>query len=86
MSPLKYLMMTSEIVTVTQDYDPKEAQRLLQQHRIEKLVVIDDDGNCAGMITVRDIQRTRDHPVSCKDDQGRLRVRGGYRYRGRRTN
>ena len=66
--------MTSEIVTVTQDYDPKEAQRLLQQHRIEKLVVIDDDGNCAGMITVRDIQRTRDHPVSCKDDQGRLRV------------
>ena len=67
-------MMTSEIVTVTQDYDPKEAQRLLQQHRIEKLVVIDDDGNCAGMITVRDIQRTRDHPVSCKDDQGRLRV------------
>ena len=67
-------MMTSEIVTVAQDYDPKEAQRLLQQHRIEKLVVIDDDGNCAGMITVRDIQRTRDHPVSCKDDQGRLRV------------
>ena len=67
-------MMTSEIVTVTQDYDPKEAQSLLQQHRIEKLVVIDDDGNCAGMITVRDIQRTRDHPVSCKDDQGRLRV------------
>ena len=67
-------MMTSEIVKVEQDYDPKEAQRLLQKHRIEKIVVVDDEGNCAGMITVRDIQRTRDHPVSCKDDQGRLRV------------
>jgi len=67
-------MMTSDIVTVEQDYDPKEAQRLLQKHRIEKIVVVDEEGNCAGMITVRDIQRTRDHPVSCKDDQGRLRV------------
>ncbi len=67
-------MMTNDIVTVGQDYDPKEAKMLLQKHRIEKIVVIDGDGNCAGMITVRDIQRTRDHPVSCKDDQGRLRV------------
>jgi len=63
-------LMTNEIVTVGQDYDPKVAQSLLQQHRIEKLVVIDDDGNCAGMITVRDIQRTKDHPVSCKDEHG----------------
>ena len=67
-------LMTNEIVTVGQDYDPKVAQSLLQQHRIEKLVVVDDDGNCAGMITVRDIQRTKDHPVSCKDEHGRLRV------------
>lgn len=67
-------MMTNDIVTVGQDYDPKEAKMLLQKHRIEKIVVVDGDGNCAGMITVRDIQRTRDHPVSCKDDQGRLRV------------
>ncbi len=67
-------MMTNDIVTVGQDYDPKEAKTLLQKHRIEKIVVVDEDGNCAGMITVRDIQRTRDHPVSCKDEQGRLRV------------
>ena len=67
-------MMTSDIVTVGLDYDPKEAQSLLQKHRIEKIVVVDGGGNCAGMITVRDIQRTRDHPLSCKDDQGRLRV------------
>ena len=67
-------MMTSDIVTVGLDYDPKEAQSLLQKHRIEKIVVVDGEGNCAGMITVRDIQRTRDHPLSCKDDQGRLRV------------
>jgi len=67
-------MMTNDIVTMGQDYDPKEAKMLLQKHRIEKIVVVDEDGNCAGMITVRDIQRTRDHPVSCKDEQGRLRV------------
>ncbi len=67
-------MMTNDIVTVQQDYDPKEAKMLLQKHRIEKIVVVDGEGNCAGMITVRDIQRTRDHPVSCKDEQGRLRV------------
>ena len=67
-------MMTNDIVTMGQDYDPKEAKMLLQKHRIEKIVVVDGDGNCAGMITVRDIQRTRDHPVSCKDEQGRLRV------------
>ena len=67
-------MMTSDIVTVGLDYDTKEAQSLLQKHRIEKIVVVDEGGNCAGMITVRDIQRTRDHPLSCKDDQGRLRV------------
>ena len=76
-------LMTNEIVTVGQDYDPKVAQSLLQQHRIEKLVVVDDDGNCAGMITVRDIQRTKDHPVSCKDEHGRLRVPpNGYRRGG----
>ena len=48
-------LMTNEIVTVGQDYDPKVAQSLLQQHRIEKLVVVDDDGNCAGMITAGNI-------------------------------
>ena len=67
-------MMTTDVVTVPEGVDPQEAKRLLHKHRIEKLVVIDDDGGCAGMMTVRDIQRSRDNPDSCKDIQGRLRV------------
>ena len=67
-------MMTTNVVTVPEGVDPEEAKRLLHKHRIEKLVVVDDDGGCAGMMTVRDIQRSRDNPDSCKDRQGRLRV------------
>tara|TARA_B100001559_G_scaffold71447_1_gene58494 strand:+ start:3441 stop:4904 length:1464 start_codon:yes stop_codon:yes gene_type:complete len=67
-------MMTTDVVTVPEGVDPQEAKRLLHKHRIEKLVVVDDDGGCAGMMTVRDIQRSRDNPDSCKDIQGRLRV------------
>ena len=67
-------MMTTGVVPVPEGVDPEEAKRLLHKHRIEKLVVVDDDGGCAGMMTVRDIQRSRDNPDSCKDRQGRLRV------------
>ena len=67
-------MMTTGVVTVPEGVDPEEAKRLLHKHRIEKLVVVDEDGGCAGMMTVRDIQRSRDNPDSCKDSQGRLRV------------
>ena len=67
-------MMTTDVVTGPEGVDPQEAKRLLHKHRIEKLVVVDDDGGCAGMMTVRDIQRSRDNPDSCKDIQGRLRV------------
>ena len=66
--------MTTEVVTVPEHVDPEIAKKLLHQHRIEKLIVIDDEGRCAGMMTVRDIQRSRDNPKSCKDSQGRLRV------------
>jgi len=67
-------MMTTEVVTVPEHVDPEVAKKLLHQNRIEKLIVVDDDGGCAGMMTVRDIQRSRDNPKSCKDSQGRLRV------------
>jgi len=67
-------MMTTKVVTVPEHVDPEVAKKLLHQHRIEKLIVVDDDGGCAGMMTVRDIQRSRDNPKSCKDSQGRLRV------------
>ena len=67
-------MMTTDLVTVPEHVDPEVAKKLLHQHRIEKLLVVDDDGKCAGMMTVRDIQRSRDNPHSCKDKHGRLRV------------
>ena len=67
-------MMTTKVVTVPEHVDPEVAKKLLHQHRIEKLIVVDDDDGCAGMMTVRDIQRSRDNPKSCKDSQGRLRV------------
>ncbi len=67
-------MMTTDLVTVPEHVDPEVAKKLLHQHRIEKLLVVDEDGKCAGMMTVRDIQRSRDNPHSCKDKHGRLRV------------
>ena len=67
-------MMTTDVVTVPEGVNSEEAKRLLHKHRIEKLVVVDDDGGCGGMLRVRDIQRSRDNPDSCKDSQGRLRV------------
>ena len=67
-------MMTTDLVTVPEHVDPEVAKKLLHQHRIEKLLVVGQDGKCAGMMTVRDIQRSRDNTYSCKDQHGRLRV------------
>ena len=51
-----------------------EAKRLLHQHRIEKLLVVDDAFRCVGLITVRDIEKAQQHPDACKDEKGRLRA------------
>jgi IMP dehydrogenase len=51
-----------------------EAKRLLHQHRIEKLLVVDSDYRCVGLITVKDIEKAVANPNACKDEQGRLRV------------
>jgi len=67
-------VMTTDLVTVPEHVDLEDAKRLLHKHRIEKLVVVDPDGGFSGLITVRDINRSRDNPLSCKDDRGRLRV------------
>ncbi len=67
-------LMTKELVTVKDNVDMDEAKRLLHHHRIEKLLVVDDDYRCVGLITVKDIEKARAHPDACKDDQGRLRV------------
>ncbi|MGD8767069.1 MAG: IMP dehydrogenase, partial [Methyloceanibacter sp.] len=66
-------LMTKELVTVKDNVDMDEAKRLLHHHRIEKLLVVDDDYRCVGLITVKDIEKARAHPDACKDDQGRLR-------------
>ncbi len=67
-------VMTRDLVTVPEHVDLEDAKRLLHQHRIEKLVVVNPEGGFSGLITVRDINRSRDNPLSCKDDRGRLRV------------
>ena len=67
-------LMTKDLVTVKDNVDMEEAKRLLHQHRIEKLLVVDDEHRCIGLITVKDIEKARAHPNACKDDQGRLRV------------
>jgi len=68
------LMTRERLVTVSESVDQDEAKRLLHQHRIEKLIVVDDDYRCVGLITVKDIEKSRLNPNATKDEQGRLRV------------
>jgi IMP dehydrogenase len=68
-------LMTKEgLVTVREGVSQEEAKRLLHQHRIEKLLVVDDRYRCVGLITVKDIEKAVAYPNACKDEQGRLRV------------
>ncbi|MFB6359088.1 MAG: IMP dehydrogenase [Thiohalorhabdaceae bacterium] len=64
----------NELVTVQEGTTLEEAKRLLHHHRIEKLLVVNDDFHLRGMITVKDIEKSTEHPLAAKDDQGRLRV------------
>jgi IMP dehydrogenase len=67
-------LMTRNLVTVKEGVDRAEAQRLLHKHRIEKLLVVDDDGKCVGLITVNDMEKQAEHPFAAKDDKERLLV------------
>ena len=67
-------LMTKKLVTVEEGVSREDAQRLLHQHRIEKLLVVDRDFRCIGLITVKDIEKAQKYPNACKDEQGRLRV------------
>ena len=68
-------VMTSEnLVTVPEGTTLEEAADILHQHRIEKLLVVNGDGELRGLITVKDIQKKLDYPNACKDEAGRLRV------------
>src|SRR5256886_5741627 len=68
------LMTHENLVTVREGVGQDEAKRMLHQHRIEKLVVVDDQYRCVGLITVKDMEKAVAHPLACKDSQGRLRV------------
>jgi IMP dehydrogenase len=68
------LMTHKNLVTVRESVDRDEAKRLLHQHRIEKLLVVDDAYRCTGLITVKDIEKAQLFPNASKDEHGRLRV------------
>jgi IMP dehydrogenase len=68
------LMTKDRLVTVRENVGQDEAKKLLHQHRIEKLLVVDDAYRCVGLITVKDIEKAVANPNACKDEQGRLRV------------
>ncbi len=63
-----------ELVTVKEGASKKEVIELLHQHRIEKVLVVNDEFQLCGMITVKDIQKAKDYPQACKDNQEQLRV------------
>lgn len=67
-------VMTTTLITTTHQTNLESAARILQKHKIEKLPMIDDAGKLTGLITYKDITKTKDRPNSCKDDMGRLRV------------
>jgi IMP dehydrogenase len=73
-TPVRELMTKEGLVTVKEGIESDQAKKLLHQNRIEKLLVVDDDYQCVGLITVTDIEKARAYPNACKDDKGRLRV------------
>ena len=72
--PVYELMTKEKLVTVREGVEKEEAKRLLHQHRIEKLLVVDADYRCIGLITVKDIEKAQAHPTAAKDEKGRLRA------------
>ena len=67
-------MTSDNLITVPIGTSLEKSKDILQKYRIEKLLVVDDNQNLAGLITVKDIQKNEDYPDACKDDNGRLRV------------
>jgi IMP dehydrogenase len=72
--PVHELMTEKNLITVKETIGRDEAKQLLHKHRIEKLLVVNDDYHCIGLITVKDMEKAELHPLGCKDEQGRLRV------------
>lgn len=67
-------LMTKEVVTIKNKVDKSAAKKLLHEHRIEKLVVVDEQGRCTGLITVKDIEKLSRYPNAARDAEGHLRA------------
>ncbi len=72
--PARELMTREGLVTVREGVSQEEARGLLRRHKIERLIVVDDDGRAVGLITVKDMEKAQAHPHAAKDAQGRLLV------------
>ena len=68
------VMTKDKLVTAKEDVDLVKAENILQQHKIEKLLITDNENKLVGLITFKDIIKVKQHPFSCKDEFGRLRV------------
>ncbi len=73
---VKEVMTKDQLITASVGITLEESKALLHKYRIEKLLVVDDDYNLKGLITIKDIEKIRKYPLSCKDEFGRLRVGG----------
>ena len=74
-TPVSEIMTGKDkLVTVKEGADLEDVKELLHRHRIEKVLVVNDEFELRGLITVKDIQKAKDYPLACKDDQGRLRA------------
>ncbi len=73
---VKEVMTKDRLITASAGITLEESKALLHKYRIEKLLVVDDDYNLKGLITIKDIEKIRKYPLSCKDEFGRLRVGG----------
>ena len=72
--PVSKVMTKNRLVTVKSSISLEESKKLLHEHRIEKLLVVDDEYNLKGLITIKDIEKIKKYPSACKDSLGRLRV------------
>ena len=73
-SPIREVMTATNLVTAAPDTTLDDAEKVLNEHKVEKLLLVDSEGKLAGLITMRDIDMLRQFPRSCKDPRGRLRV------------
>jgi IMP dehydrogenase len=71
---LSIMTEKDSLVTVKEDFELDDVKELLHRHRIEKILVVDQDFVLKGLITLKDIRKSEDYPNACKDEQGRLRV------------